>query len=368
MFWEIDAFSAPPAWLLPAIGTLAALVGFGLLATFGLRYDPAWAGPPAGARAVARPRTALFAGAACVVVAALGALTQTAPIEARLIALAQAALMAAAAVCDWRKWQLPLPFTLGGIWLGVIGLALAASPLLWGLAAVTVLAALAINTLATAGTLQGGDILATIWIGLALPVIGLLAFALGQAGLGIARLFGRWPRATRAPVGGAWLMAAVALLALPGLPALVEPAMVTPAERPRVVAQIVPASATPWIETARAAGDATAWVAFAESGPERVARASQAAARVRALAAEPELRTAVVGKSCQNMRGPELVPEPVEGVEGPGRTCSGQAPTQVVGALSDLAAALEAYDLDAVRAASARLADLRANATSHKEP
>ena len=332
MFWEIDAFSAQPAWLLPVIGTLAALATFGLLAAFGLRYDPAWAGPPAGARAVARPRTALTVGAACVLVAALGGLSQTVPIEARGIAVVQAVLMAAAAVCDWRKWQLPLPFTLGGIALGVIGLALAGSPLPWGLAAVTVLAALAINALATAGTLQGGDVLATLWIGLALPGIGLLAFAFGQAGLGAARLLGRWPRATRAPVGGAWLMAAVALLAVPSLPALVEPAMVSPVERPRVTAQVAPASAAPWREAARAAADATAWVAFAERGPERVARANEAAAHVRALAGQPD------------------------------------APSDVVGALGDLAAALETYDLAAIRAASARLSDLRANAPLHKEP
>lgn len=331
MSWEIDALSTPPAGLLPAIGMLAALAGFGLLAAFGLRYDPAWPGPPAGARAVARPRTALTVGTACVLVAALGALSQTIPIEARGIALAQAALMAAAAVCDWRKWQLPLPFTLGGIGLGVIGLALAGSPLLWGLAAITIVAALAINALATTGTLQGGDVLATVWIGLALPVVGLLAFALGQAGLGVARLLGRWPRATRAPVGGAWLMAAVALLALPGLPALVEP-LVAPPMPARTAAQIAPAQDPAWREAVRAAGDATAWVAFAEGGPERVARASQASARVRALADAPD------------------------------------TPREVVGALSDLAAALDAYDLDAVRAASARLSDLRADATFTKEP
>lgn len=331
MFWEIDAFSAQPAWLVPVIGTLVALAGFGLLAALGLRYDPAWPGPPAGARAVARPRTALTVGTACVLVAALGALSQTIPIEARGIALAQAALMAAAAVCDWRKWQLPLPFTLGGIVLGVVGLALAGSPLLWGLAAVTVLAALGINALATAGTLQGGDVLATLWIGLALPVIGLLAFAFGQAGLGVARLRGRWPRATRAPVGGAWLMAAVALLSLPGLPALVEP-LAAPPMPARAAAQIAPAQNPSWRETVRAAADATAWVAFAEGGPERVARAGQAAARVRALADDSDV------------------------------------PRAVVGALRDLAAALEAYDLDAIRVVSARLSDLRADATFTKEP
>ena len=332
MSWEIDALSAQPAWLITTIGMLAALAGFGLLAALGLRYDPAWPGPPAGARAVARPRAALTVGTACVLVAALGALSQTISIEARGIALAQAALMAAAAVCDWRKWQLPLPFTLGGIGLGVVGLALAGSPLLWGLAAVTVLTALAINVLATAGTLQGGDVLATLWIGLALPGMGLLAFALGQVGLNVARLFGRWPRATRAPVGGAWLMAAVALLALPGLPALIEPAMVAVPAAPPITAQIAPAPKAEWRETVRAAADATAWVAFAERGPERVARAGQAAARVRALADDSD------------------------------------APRAVVGALRDLAAALEAYDLDAIRVASARLSDLRADATFTKEP
>ncbi|HQX10625.1 MAG TPA: hypothetical protein PKY66_09425 [Thermoflexales bacterium] len=331
MFWESLFFASEPVWLIPVMGTLAALAGFGLLAAFGLGYDPAWPGPPAGARAVARRRTALSAGTVCVVVASLGALNQAVPIEARLIALAQAATMAAAAVCDWRKWQLPLPFTLGGIALGAAGLALAGSPLLWGLAAVTVLAALAINALATAGTLQGGDVLATIWIGLALPGIGLLAFAMGQAGLAIARLLGRWPRATRAPVGGAWLMAAVALLSLPGLPALVEPTA-APTAPPRIASRLAPASDAAWREAARAAADATAWVVFAESGPERVARAAHAAARIRALAGEPH------------------------------------APTDVVGALSNLAAALEAYDLGAIRAASARLADLRANAAFHKEP
>ncbi len=332
MTWESLSFATEPAWFIPVFGTLAALTGFGLLSALGLRYDPAWAGPPAGARAVARRRTALIAGAASVAVATLGALTQTCLLEARLIALAQAALMAAAAVCDWRKWQVPLPFSLSGITLGVVGLALTGSPTIWALAAITVVAALAINALATAGTLQGGDVLATIWIGFALPVVGLLAFALGQAGLGVARLFGRWPRATRAPVGGAWLMAAVVFLALPALPALIEPAMVATPAPPRIAAQLAPAHDAAWREAARAAGDATVWVAFAESGAERVARAGEAAARIRAL-------TRALG-----------------------------APTQVVGALNDLAAALDAYDIEAIRGASARLADLRADSPSLKEP
>ena len=126
-------------------------------------------------------------------------------------------------------------------------------------------------------------------------------------------------------------MAGVALLALPGLPALVGPMAASPVS-PRAASQIAPAHDPAWREAVRAAGDATAWVAFAESGPDRVARAGQAAARVRALAGEPN------------------------------------APTEVVGALSDLAAALEAYDLDAIRVVSARLSDLRADATFTKEP
>ena len=322
MFWESRFFASATEWPIAALGVLAALGGYGLLAALGLRYDPAWPGPPAGARAVARRPTALLAGMACVAVAALGALGRSMPPAAQVVALAQAALMAAAAVCDWRKWQLPLPFTLSGIALGVAGLALAGSPLMWGLAAVTIVAALLINTLATSGTLQGGDVLASAWIGLALPVVGLLAFAVGQAGLAAAGRIGRWTRAARAPVGGAWLMAAALLLALPGLPALIETAQDAPAARPRP-GPAAAASDPRWRETARAAGDATAWVAFADTSAERASRAARAAARVRALARDVD------------------------------------APAEIARALSDLADALDAYDLDAIRGASARLADRR---------
>lgn len=332
MFWENLIFNFDATWLAIAGGSATAVCAFGLLAALGLRYDPAWAGPPHDAPAVAGERAALLTGGVCVGVAAMGGLILApvgVPPQALLIGLGQAALMAAAAVCDWRKWQLPLPFSLAGIGLGLAGLSLAGSPLGWALAAVTVTAALAINALATAGTWQGGDVLATIWIGLALPVSGLLAFALGQAALGVARIARRWPRGTRAPVGGAWLMAAVLILGLPPVEALAALAFDPPAARPAASRPLV-GSAEPnpetagWLSAAQRAGDATAWVAFGVDRAERESRAGRAASLTRGMA-----------------------------------TTEG-APPAIASALISLASALDAYDLDAIRGASARLADLRA--------
>ncbi len=332
MFWENLISNFDPTWLAIAGGIAAAVCAFVLLAALGLRYDPAWAGPPQDAPAVAGERTALLIGGVCVGVAAMGGLIVApmgVPPQALLIGLGQAALMAAAAVCDWRKWQLPLPFSLAGIGLGLASLTQAGSPLGWALAAVTVIAALAINAVATAGTWQGGDVLATIWIGLALPVTGLLAFALGQAALGVARISRRWPRRARAPVGGAWLMAAVLILGLPSVEAMTAQARYPSAARPEASRPLVgSAEADPqaarWLAAAQSAGDATAWVAFGADRAERESRAGQAASLTRGLAS----------------------------AEG--------APPAISSALIGLAAALDAYDLDAIRGASARLADLRA--------
>lgn len=204
--------------LLPAIACAAGATGlYAVLAAFGLRYDPGWSGPAESARAVAPPRLALGTGG-LVVVAAVGAAVgvRGVPTGGYLVLLiGQAALMAAAAVCDWRKWQLPLPFTLAGIALACMGLVEAGSAVLWALAGITLVASLVINALVTAGTWQGGDVLASIWIALALPGSALLAFALGQIGVSVLARVRRWPARQRIPLGGAWLIVAVLLLAAP---------------------------------------------------------------------------------------------------------------------------------------------------------
>lgn len=314
-----DAFlsTAAPGALAPWLKALAALAGYCLLAAFGLWYGRGWPAPPHGSPGVVGLRAAAFAGATAVASSALLSAREGVPAG---LPLAQSALMAAAAVCDGRRWQLPLPFTLGGIGLALAGLALSGEPLMGALAAVTALGGLVVNALATRGTWQGGDVLATLWIGLALPATGLLAFALGLAGIAAARVMARWPARSRLPVGGAWLLVAAALLGLPGPLALAGAG--APVERPSRAAPSSPPllddQEKAWAELA---GDMTARLALIDDRAGRTAAAAATASRMRGLAED--------------------------------------APEGVRADLAALAAALEAYDLDAIRIASARLAARR---------
>lgn len=312
----IDAFlaAAAPQALAPWVNAAVALVAFGLLAAFGHWYGRGWVGPLLSSPAVADPRAAVLAGAIVVSGSALLSAREVGP---NWMALAQIALMAAAAVCDGCRWQLPLPLTLGGIGLALVGVAQAGMPLMVFLAAVTVLSGLAVNALATRGTWQGGDVMATLWIGLALPATGLLAFAIGLAGVAAVRVMARWPDRSRAPIGGAWLLAAAALFALPGPFALA--AVGTPVERPpQVSVRTRPLQSDEDKVVARLAGDLTARLALIDDHALRTAAAAETAGRIRGL--------------------------------------MGDAPDSLSVDLALLAAALDAYDLDAVRAVSARLA------------
>ncbi len=261
---------------------------------------------------------------------------------ARLIAVGQAALLAAAGTSDLRRFHLPLPLTLTGL---VFAVAVATrAPLLVTLFSLAwALVVILLHVLASKGSMQLGDHLATIWIALAAPFNGLVAVALGDlANIALAQMRGL--RGKRVAVAGAWLILAAGLIGLPPYfvwfaghaPAAAEaPAQETQATEEawvpalgarrhlppeRAVAARALAQLADW------ASDYTASVALAENRAERIARADLAGRQVAGLA--------VVAQ----------------------RIAPG---SDVADCLSDLAEALRAYDVEEVRAASWRLAGQR---------
>ena len=263
---------------------------------------------------------------------------------ARLLAVGQAALLAAAGASDLRRFHLPLPLTLSGIVIAVVVAVVTRTTILVILFALAwACAVILLHVLASRGSMQLGDHIATVWIALAAPFNGLLAVAFGDvANILLARLRGL--RGKRVAVAGAWLILAAGLIGVPpyfiwfmGRP----PSLMAP-QQP--VAQVVEEAWSPALGARRQlpperaaavrslallaewAGEHTASVALAEQRAERVARADQAGQQVERLAGIAQ----------------EIAPG-----------------SEVAGCLSELASALRAYDVEEVRAASWRLAGQR---------
>jgi hypothetical protein len=232
----------------------------------------------------------------------------------------------------WR-FKLPLPLTATGLVLS-LGLRLAQGG--WLEALIAVLAALILSltwATITRGGIGWGDYLAIIWIMLALSTIGLMAMLVGQLGL---TLFHLGKRSLPVPVGGGYLLAAVALFAVPftslmDLPLPVQPALPrseNPApqsvESPKKPARGV-AHELAW-QASMIAGDALGKVGMA-SPEERKAAASSAANDLEVLrAAMLDAATLTQCDECQ----------------------------MLASLLADAQLALRRYDLNAIRDLSVR--------------
>lgn len=255
----------------------------------------------------------------------------------RLLIMGQAALLAAAGASDLRKFHLPLPLSLAGMALGIITLALVQPSLFVVVfAAMWAAAVIVLHTLASKGSMQLGDHIATVWIALVMPVNGMLAILAGDlANVVFARIKGL--RGKKVAAAGPWLLIAAAILALPPYFAWLQPAQPSVARVMLVVPHSLNvASATQHEALVLAldlAGDQTASVALANDRAGRIAQARQAAEHVRVLA--------------QFARNAGAEPN-------------------LIASLDALADGLARYDVAGVRAAAAQIASQRAAlAASH---
>jgi hypothetical protein len=281
-----------------------------------------------------RRATGLTAGAIATALCATGCAVFVDSWPARLLTVAQGALLAAAGMSDLHRFHLPLPFTMAGIGLA-LGAALVARahPLLLLFALIWALAIILLHTLTSRGSMQLGDHIATLWIALASPLNGMLALAAGDvANAVLARVKGL--RGAKVAAAGAWLVIAAALIGLPPFVAWFAqraPAVDSvPVPMQPAGPRLAPADALELAELAERAGDLTASVALADARAARVSIARQAGARVAQFAAAAR----------------QIAPD-----------------SEAAAALSDLAAALDAYDVARVRGASLRLIEERERLT-----
>lgn len=321
-------------WMLIAWGL------FALFAALSELYDRAGWRLPAGAEdanLTRRLRVGIVLGGGACLVCVVAVVVQTDRPLIMTGLVAQGALMAAAGVTDLHKFRLPLPATLGGIALALALATMLAVPVeivalggLWACVLVLVHARM------TGNRMGWGDHLATLWIGLAAPMVGVFAILAGHCATALcARLTG-WSKRP-VPIGGAWLLSCAMLFALPSslqngakaerpLPEIRAAALefgpagriATTTARHRVLRDVL-----------REAGFLTAGIAFEKDRAGRRRAAQHAAVRVTELA------------------------QLAAWAEHPGD----QSPSRL---LNDLARALDRYDLESIDALSqerARLVD-----------
>ena len=275
---------------------------------------------------------AALGGLALVVCAAFETLF-LATWSVRALIMAQAVLMAAAGASDLHRFQLPLPLTLVGMIMAMVTLRVTDTPLIFvvfGLIwSVIIIGA---HALLSKGSMQLGDHLSTIWIALAMPVNGMLAIVIGDAVnalyAGVRRLKGR-----QIAAAGTWLIAATALLALPSYFFWFDRELPTHSAQPIVAVLPSPTAPGPGARSrdvmlllSTIATEDTAGVALMTDREGRISSAYAAGLRVQRLASIAQL----------------LEPQSITAI-----------------GLKDLAVALKAYDVDAVRDASAQLANER---------
>lgn len=319
--------------------SLLGLAGYGIVFYLAHQYGllVGWKPPdetPATKR-ISRRAIGIALGGLAVVLCAGFAVTFIGSWLGRVLAMAQAVLLASAGASDVHRFQLPLPVTMAGIILAVVSWQVIGVPvifILFGLFWAAII--IAAHALLSKGSMQLGDHLATVWIALAMPVNGMLAVLIGDtANVVYARA--RRLQGQKLAAAGAWLVAAAALMAAPpyflwtsrlpeAAPASSRRAIpaVTASARDMEIAQ----ARNVLIQLSELAAEDTARVALVEDRAERVAAAKTAGASVSRLASAAQ------------------------------SVASGS--TTVEG-LVDLARALDTYDVDAVREASLRLGQER---------
>jgi hypothetical protein len=186
------------------------------------RYDPTWKSPAMtdDMNMPLRKQFSLGLGLAVVTLSSVLATFFIKDAALRAVVLLQSVVMAVSAANDFRRFRIPLPLTVVGLGLAVIALILSGAA--WWVFALAFVWGFGLNTLHTVlskNSMGLGDHLATIWIALASPFNGILPIVIGQLILHLVAKFKGWDR-KRLPVGGAWLIAAAAILTVPPFPAL----------------------------------------------------------------------------------------------------------------------------------------------------
>jgi hypothetical protein len=299
---------------------IGSLVAFFLLARYAIRYGKDWQPPASMAHAnwTMRHRLGLTLGATAVAVTALCSAYFFQDWLARVALVGQAVFLANSGASDIRKFQLPLPLTLGGIILAFItasALRLSWTVIVFGMSWAVVL--ILVYALLTKRAMAVGDYIAAVWIGVAAPYNGLFAILVGDIANFVYIKMNAQDKDKKAKVAaaGAWLLIAAAMVALPpffnylGLAGntikLADSTVysVLVAQDSGVEAQKKAATATEPIDVvdvtyalqrqaflvamAKNASDATAQIAFVTSRADRVNKARQTAqeiAKYRALA------------------------------------------------------------------------------------
>jgi hypothetical protein len=142
----------------------------------------------------------------------------------RALLCGQATVMAVAGCSDLRYFRLPLPLMFAGIGFAIALIinrgwpfTITAISIGWAVALIVIL-----GVVAKAGIAMGDQIV-MFWIALASPFNGLISVMFGQLTMDVlGRVVGWKAQKKRVPIGGAWLLATVLVLAAPQFPQLMD--------------------------------------------------------------------------------------------------------------------------------------------------
>jgi hypothetical protein len=258
-----------------------------------------------------------------------------------------AVIMAVSGANDIRRFRLPLPLTICGFAASAVLFAIGPySWLILVLALVWAVVLVLIHTFVARSGMALGDILVLFWIALSSPFNGLLAVFVAQLTMDVLARITTWKaNKTRIPIGGAWLIATAAVLALQQWPAMLS---ATTANAP-VLARVGLTTGAQALPGAKFKAGA-----YSESGVRDLKLIVRDAAYLTALLSMEDDRDKRIAASLatadrvSQMRVYALQTEVPKQVKLP-----------VAEVLADLALALGSYDTDGVRGASARLAEQR---------
>jgi hypothetical protein len=333
-------------WIDVAVGVLFWLLAFAALLMAMERYSSVgWEVPQGSENSdwALRKRVAVVLGVLVVAVAAGFASARIVdPLERALTSLI-AVIMAVAGANDIRRFRLPLPLTLVGLGASVLLFIVGpfAMPILiLALAWATLM--IVIHIFVARSGMALGDMIALFWIALASPFNGLVAVFLSQITMDVLGRITTWKKdKKRIPIGGAWLVATAAAIALPHWPMVISAATANaplglasaPAEddgaRMRAAFEAgmyTEAGLGDLSLILRDAAYLTARISMLDTREQRIVASVDAAGKV------AEMRTYALQTEV-----PKRLKLPVAEV------------------LQDLSRALAAYDVDGVRAAASRL-------------
>lgn len=333
-------------WIEVAVGVAFWLLAFAVLLIAMERYSSVgWTVPEGSERSnwALRKRVAVVLGVLVVAVAAGFATVRTADSLERGLTSLIAVIMAVAGANDIRRFRLPLPLTLVGLGASVLLFIVgpfAAPILILALAWATLM--IVIHIFVARSGMALGDMIALLWIAIASPFNGLVAVFLSQITMDVLGRITTWKKdKKRIPIGGAWLVATAAAIALPHWPMVIS---ATTANAPLGLAYGPVQDDGARMRAAFESG------AYSEAGLDDLSfilrDAAYLTARISMLDTREQRIVASVdaaGKVAE-MRTFALQTEVPKRVKLPAAEV-----------LNDLSTALAAYDVDGVRATAARL-------------